>query len=588
MSNTIDSSEWKSKPDDNLWNSKANWKSDKIPNKTAIFSKSCKTLVGFKKNSNATINQIKFTKKAPSFNFNIKVYKKRPALTIDGKGVINNSKRQQCFSVTSKGVGRKTPQLKFTNSASAGNFNMLYYAGPKSLNKSYGGGVIAFFDKSTAGSAFFTIRTGKQAPPKENSTVGAEVTFCDSSNAGKARFTVFGTLGSDGDTFGNAVFHDKASAEQAVFTNIGGTVSGGDGGNTQFYDETTAAFGTYDNYGGNVKKANGGDVAFDGIASAGNALFYNRAAKVDGAYGGVTSFNNNPNIFSNNPIIKTEKGATAGVATFHNYGASGNNLGGGGHTEFTAKYATCTAGNGNFHNYGSITNVRSSAGHTIFSISKPTKNYPSAGNGTFWNYPSPIKNGVGGFTEFSMYNEGDYIEPPTAEKATFINLGATVNGANGGYTSFSNETTAAEATLIAHGGINGGNGGQILFNDNSTGDNSSVELIGNGELDLSYHKGPLTIKNLILKGGLIKIRIGDNPTTLNIAKDFNLNTPVAEFSFYLDKENGFKYDTAYAILSANNLSDSQIQDFRGNEINGHKPKFSVSNNILFVSYSDKN
>ena len=588
MSNTTDSSQWKSKPENNLWDSNSNWKSDKIPNKTAVFSKSFKTLVAFTKNSKAIINEIKFTKKAPSYNFNINVYKKQPALTIDGKGIINNSKRQQCFSVTSKGVGRKTPQLKFTNSASAGNFNMLYYAGPKSLKKSYGGGVISFFDKSTAGSAFFTIRTGKQAPPKENSTVGAEVTFCDSSNAGKARFTVFGTLGSDPDTFGNAVFHDKASAEQAVFTNIGGTVKGGDGGNTQFYDETTAAFGTYDNYGGNVIKANGGDVAFDGIATAGNGLFYNRAAKVDGAYGGVTSFNNNPNIFSNNPIIKTEKGATAGVATFHNYGASGNDRGGGGHTEFTAKYASCTAGNGNFHNYGCVTNVRSSAGHTLFSISKPSKNFPSAGNGTFWNYPSPVEYGVGGFTKFSMYVEGDYPEPPTAEKATFINLGASVKGADGGYTSFSNETTAAEATLIAHGGINGGNGGQILFSDNSSGGNSNIELNGNGVLDLSNHNGAIAIKNLKLQGGLIKMTIGDNSTILNVANEVDLSSPYVNFSFYLDKENGFKYDTAYPILSAKNLSDSQIQFFKGNRVDGYEPIFSVSKQVLFVTYSDKN
>ncbi|WP_411766471.1 hypothetical protein [Winogradskyella sp. A3E31] len=588
MSNKMDSSKWKSDPKTNFWNNQSNWESDNIPSKLAIFSISCNTNIGFTEDSEAQIDQIEFTEDAPSYNFNIKIYKQIPALTIKGKGVINNSKRQQCFSIASRGVGRGTPQLKFANNASAGNFNMLYYAGPESLENGFGGGVIAFTDKSTGGSAFFTIRTGKLRPPSENSTVGAEVSFNDFSNAGNARFTVFGTLGTDGDTFGNAVFHDNASAEQAVFTNIGGTVHSGDGGNTQFYDKTTAAFGTYDNYGGNVEKANGGDVAFDGVATAGNGLFYNRAAKVDGAYGGVTSFNNNPNIFSNHPHITTKKGATAGSATLHNFGASENYLGGGGHTEFTAKYACCTAGNGTFYNYGSILNKRSSAGHTIFSVSKPTKNFPSAGNGTFYNYPSTVKNGAGGFTEFSMYDEGTYIEPPTAEQGTFINLGASVKGANGGYTSFSNETTASKSTLIAYGGINGGNGGRVLFNDNSNGGSSNIELFGNAELDLSYHNGPITIKSLSLQGGIIKMAINDNPTAIKVSQKLILNSSEINFSFYLDEKNGFKYDTPYSILFAKNLNKFETSIFKGTKVNNIDPVFTIAENVLFVIYPTKN
>lgn len=587
MSSKKDSSQWKPEPQNNLWNSETNWADGEVPNSTAVFSKSSETNIGFEDDSNDIIDQIEFTEEAPSYNFNIKVYREYPALTIKGKGIINNSKRQQCFSVTSKGVNHDKPQLKFTNEASAGNFNMLYYAGPESLENGYGGGVITFFDKSTAGFAFFTIRTGKQAPPKVGSTVGAEVTFSDESNAGMAKFTVFGTLGSDGDTFGNAVFHDKSSAKHAVFTNIGGTVQGGDGGNTQFYDETTAAFGTYDNYGGNVSKANGGDVAFDGLATAGNGLFYNRAAKADGAFGGVTSFNNNPNIYSNHPIVVRQQGATAGDASFHNFGASKDCFGGGGHTEFTAKFACCTAGNGLFYNYGSILESRSTAGHTIFTISRPSKNYPSAGNGTFYNYPSQVKDGAGGFTEFSMYDEGEYFKPPSADKGTFMNLGATVKYANGGYTSFSNETTAAEATLVAFGGINGGNGGKILFNDNSLGDSATIALHGNGELDLSYHNGPISFNTLKLNGGILKMVLGKNLTTITVTNELVMNSDDINFSFYINEEDGFEIETPYPILKSDDLEHASIDNFKGNFYKGIAPVFSILGNVLFVVYPNK-
>ena len=580
MSKTINNSEWKSNPESNQWNSELNWDPNKIPKKNAIFSASDKTKVSFSEDSQSEIDQIEFTKIAPSFNFNIKVYADKPALTIKGNGITNNSRRQQCFSVTSRGVSHDKPQLKFANYASAGGFEMLYYAGPESLEEGYGGGVIGFADKSTAGSAFFTVRTGKQAPPKKNSTVGAEVSFNDSSNAGNARFTVFGTLGTDGDTFGNTVFHNKASAEHAVFTNIGGTVHGGDGGNTQFYDETTAAFGTFDNYGGNVKGANGGDVAFDGVATGGYGNFYNRAAKVPDAYGGVTSFNNNP------PILKN-KGATSGFASFHNFGASKNTFGGGGHTELTAKYGCPTAGNANFYNYGSILKDKSSAGHTIFSISLPTTNYPSAGNAVFWNYPSSAKDGAGGFTEFSMYDTGDYDKVPTAEKGIFINQGANINSANGGSTTFSNATTAAKATLIANGGINGGYGGRILFKDHASGGASIIELNGNGELDLSSHIGSLTIRTLKLQGGIISIKLGDDTTSLKVAEKLILKSNETQFLFCFDKKNGLEYNTPYEVLTAKNLSDYKNKQFKGNKVNGITPSFSIFKNALVVSY-DRN
>jgi hypothetical protein len=582
MKELNNNSKWRTHPKTKKWGTETNWKPSNIPTKKAIFSKSSKTLINFSKKSKAIVESIEFTPEAPSFNFTIRIAALEPALTISGVGIVNNSKRIQCFNVQcsnaeSKGIHLNKPQLKFSNSASAGGSDIAYYAGPESLENGYGGGIIGFVDLATAGEAIFTIRTGAVPPAKKNSTVGAEVSFSNSSSAGKASFTIYGTLGTDGDTFGNIVFHDEATADQAVFTNIGGTVPGGDGGNTQFYDESTAADGVYNNYGGNVQKSNGGDVAFDGIADGGQAHFYNHAAMVSNAYGGVTSFNNNP------PMMN-KKGTSAGFGSYHNYGASKNEQGGGGHTEFTAKYGCPTAGNATIYNYGSVLEDYSSAGHTIFSISLPTENFPTAGNALFYNYPGSLIGSAVGFTEFSVYDSGIGSNVPTAGNATFINLGGNVMEANGGYTKFSKTTTAENAKLIANGGINGGYGGQIIFSDDATGGSSSIHLIDNGKLDISLHNGGLTIGELTLQGGIISTNLGTNLTCLNISKKLMLESHQTEFTFLVNDNSGFEFNTPYVILTAVNLSEFKTSQFKGTMIQNVPPKFTIVEKGLLVSF----
>ncbi|MGB5263576.1 MAG: hypothetical protein WBN28_08245, partial [Lutimonas sp.] len=416
-----------------------------------------------------------------------------------------------------------------------------------------------------------------QAPPKENSTVGAEVSFSDFSNAGTSRFFIFGTLGKDGDTFGNTVFHDHASADHAVFTNMGGTVAKGDGGNTQLYNNATAAFGIFNNYGGEVPEANGGDVAFDGNATGGKGQFYNRVATAKGAFGGVTSFNNNP------PFMQGE-GATAGEGYYYNYGASQLGHGGGGHTEFTAKYGSPTAGNAHIFNYGSTLKDKSTAGHTIFSISLPTEYHPTAGHAVIWNFPGQAKEGVGGFTEFSVYDKGTCLGVPNGGQAVFHNLGASVDGAFGGFTSFSGISDAAGAKLIAYGGIHQGAGGMIIFSDKSTGAGASIELIGNGTLDLSEHEGKLRVAQMTLSGGLIKMQLGKKITGLHIDTDLVMNAHGTTFCFVKDEKEGFEYNKKFKILSAGNLSDYQASQFKGNSKGGIVPTFSIKDKDLYVAY----
>ena len=171
-------------------------------------------------------------------------------MTISGQGVSKPSGETQSFIVACAGYSYKNSQLQFIKSANAGGENVSYTVEP-ATPEGYGGGVLGFSDKASAGSAVFTVRTGAGTPPKHNSTVGAKVRFADSPTAANAAFVIYGSTSlTDGDTFGNVVFHQVATASLAMFINKGGTVAAGDGGNTQFYNNSTAANAVFHNEGG--------------------------------------------------------------------------------------------------------------------------------------------------------------------------------------------------------------------------------------------------------------------------------------------------------------------------------------------------
>ncbi len=581
---------WKIQPATGEWNTADNWTPSGVPTEMAAFTTTSQTAITFSATGKATVDSIEFANDAPTYTFTLGP-SSTPALTITGLGIINRSMKQQSFVVAATSSGHQNPQLKFINSATAGGDDMYYCAGPET-EQGYGGGVISFCNNSTAGSAAFKVWTGAGAPP-QHSTVGGEVSFSDSTSADAACFTIYGTLGTDGDTFGNVVFHDTATAANATFTNVGGTVSGGDGGNTQFYVTSTAANGVFYNRGGTHSKANGGDVAFDGTSNGGHGYFYNYAASAAGAYGGVTSFNNNW------PDVKMQ-GASAGHGTYFNYGARENEQGGGGHIEFSAKYGSPTAANASIINYGSTIENKSSAGHTIFSISLPNDHnyYPKAADATFWNHPGLSKDGAAGFTEFAVYSsktkassmtddskkDGKY---PTAGSGTFINLGAYTSKTAGGYTVFSGKSTAENATLIATGGTNGGYGGRIVFYDASSGGTAKVQLFGNGELDISDHTKGVTIAALELNSGIIAIALGSNVTRLTVKEDLSIKSTHASFSFRNKENDKFAFNTPYTILTNVNLASFTPDQFSGNCIQGVEPNFAIVGNDLQVSFLQK-
>lgn len=582
-------STWNAQPAGGLWNTAENWTPAGVPTDTAAFAASSQTAVSFSATGEATVQSIEFREDAPAYTFTFGP-SQAPALTIAGQGIANRSRKQQSFVVAATGPGYKSPQLRFTQSATAGSADMYYCAGPEN-EQGYGGGVISFCDNAIAGAATFKAWTGAGAPPEHN-TVGGEISFSNSASAANARFTIYGSLGADGDTFGNVVFHDTATAANATFTNVGGTVSGGDGGNTQFYGSSTAGSGVFDNWGGTHANANGGDVAFDATASGGNGHFYNHAAPAADAYGGVTSFNNNP-------PHTTPQGASAGQGAYFNYGAREGEQGGGGHLEFSARYGSPTGANARIVNYGSTIQGKSSAGHTIFSINLPTDYFPTAGNATVWNHPAEASGGAAGFTAFSVYTSkdgsegankggnvgvGSNADVPTAGNATLINLGAYIDQAAGGYTVFSGTSTAGNATLVAYGGTGGGNGGKIAFYDETTGGTATVLLAGNGELDIGNHTGGVTIGSLEMAGGVIVTQLGTGTPCLTVSGELTLLSSQATFSFWAKDGGGFALNTPYTILTGPGVAGLTAGQFSGNNVQGVAPTFAIVGNQLHVIF----
>ncbi|MEX0348126.1 MAG: hypothetical protein AB3N15_01790 [Paracoccaceae bacterium] len=573
-------SRWKANPQSDQWNAAENWDAGQVPDANALFDASSRTAISFTADSAAQIEQIEFAETAAAYSFTVRDIAKHPALTISGAGIVNRSLNTQSFVVASYGTYNQ-PQLKFTGAATVGDGPISFYAGPPSLETTYGGGTIAFHDDASAGAAYFTLRTGKVPPPNRQSSLGGTVSFSERARAGTATFSIFGTLGSDGDTFANAVFHQAASADNGTFINRGGTVPSGDGGNTQFYDYSSAAQGTYLNHGGtavdaNWKGANGGDVSFDGAATGGQGTFYNYPATIDGAHGGVTSFNNNPNF----PAMENA-GASAGEGTYINYGATKESPGGGGHTEFTARFGYANGGRAKILNFGSALNSASTAGHTIFSIKPPNAFFSSADNATIWNHPGQ----AGGFTIFeSSYGTGAPNRPPTAGNATIYNLGSDAPDQQGGYTSFNDVGTAGNATLIAYGGTRGGAGGQIQFADSSTGGTAKIHLLGNGTLDISGHKQGLSIGHLELTNGVIKIRLGADPTTLTIAEALKVNLSPVMMIFSFPDDHSIEPGVEYPVLTAPSLAELNASAYEANKIHNLTPKFVIEADVLKVSY----
>lgn len=561
------------------WTRATNWRSGRVPTRKATFGQSTQTMIGFKKGSQSTIEEIVFEAGAPSYTFEFGEHQPdNPTLTISGKGVVNESDSTHSFVVAATSLQTSQAQLVFANRATAGDGNVSYSVGPRNPT-SRSGGIISFNQNSGAGSASFTVTTGSK--PTHGTTVGAEIRFNHDSSADAATFVAYGTTGHDGDTFGNVVFHNRACAAEAHFTNVGGTLPKGDGGNTQFFDTTSAAQATIVNQGGSVERANGGDVAFDGTATAANATIRNEAAPVSGGYGGVTSFNNNW------PPMALSRGATAGQAVIDNLAAQTPHEGGGGHTKFTGMYGSGDGGRATITNHGTAVATRSNGGNTQFTMSGKARQFwrPSAGSATITNNPGACEGAQPGYTLFAVYDFVGPIPPgPTAGNATITSLGGTTTHAPGGITKFEQTSTAGNATLVATGGTNGGWSGRIEFYDSSEGGAAAIALRG-GELDIGwYGRDRLTIGSLEIDDGTIQCRVGDDLTTLVVDGELNVVSKTAWFAFTA-ADSGFGHGIDYRLLESAGLSGLEAGRFAGNAVDGAEPTFRVDGDALLVTFA---
>jgi autotransporter-associated beta strand protein len=160
----------------------------------------------------------------------------------------------------------------------------------------------------------------------------------------------------------------------------------------------------------------------------------------------------------------------------------------------------------------------------------------SAGSGTFNNNPGHRYTG-----------DTFFFDNATAENATIIDNGS-LPGAPflAGLTMFQNEATAGNATLIGYGGLAGGIGGSILFFSDSTGGTARVQVVGNGNLDVSGHNAPgVTIGSIEGSG---QAHLGSNNLTVG---SNNLSTT---FSGTIDGTGSLaKIGTGTLVLSRPNL-----------------------------------
>jgi|GEM_PF-3308706 len=90
-----------------------------------------------------------------------------------------------------------------------------------------------------------------------------------------------------------------------------------------------------------------------------------------------------------------------------------------------------------------------------------------------------------------------FADNSSAGQATLINNGATVAGAGGAITRFAGTSRAGQATLIANTGQSGGEGGVIEFTERGDGVQASVQVFGNGTLQIVN-----SVKNKVTIGSL--------------------------------------------------------------------------------------
>ena len=267
-------------------------------------------------------------------------------------------------------------------------------------------------------------------------------------------------------------FMNAASAgDRTVLTLFGSAKAGAFNGSfIGFYDGSTAGFAALIVNGALAgDEAYGGQVYFNDNTTAGNASFTINGArgKPGFAFGGKVNFYDDATAADASFVINPGMGAEGG----------GGEMGFGGNATtanaiFTLNGATTEDSEGPEVDFSG----NATAANSLFTINGGQEPGNSGGFVVFWS----LLNG----------------ELSTAGTATFILNGGDGPDVVGGEIAFFQRVTAAQATLIANGGVNGGKGGLIRFEYGGVSE-ARIELFGNGTLDIdSFQVSALTVGSL--------------------------------------------------------------------------------------------
>ena len=304
-----------------------------------------------------------------------------------------------------------------------------------------GGGFVTIQRDARGGTARF-INNGTSTLDSRGLGNGGSVGITERANAENATFTNNGGTASGGSSGGVAVSRE-ASAGSATFTNMPGTVSGAPGGRVSFYDTATAESATIANLGATVNGANAGVTRFQDMATAGASTIRNARSVAASGAGGTTVFANT---------------ALAGTATITNEGSQNGTYG------FTEFRDTSNAASATFFNGASLT-AGTFGGRPIF------LNSSSAGSAIFDNEGSKVTNGFAGEVFFQ--------DTSNAATSIITNRGATAADAfSGGIAYFLNSATGGAVNIVNEGSnfTNGTNtsGGSARFNDTTSAGNATI------------------------------------------------------------------------------------------------------------------
>jgi autotransporter-associated beta strand protein len=306
------SATWSSNPLNGDWNTASNWTPNTVPNSpsdVASFGSSNQRDVTV--SAITEVAAINFSAGAGSFNI---TSEPGDPFFISGTGIINDSGLTQTFLGVVAGF--LSGGFVFENNATAGEMTSFSTAG----------GIFAFNDTSSAGSATFDVSDSAQEQ--------ADLTFSDFATAANATITANGgalvgvfdnSTGADAtftlSTGGFLIIGENATADHAIATCIGGNQFFGS--SIQIQQFGSAAQGYFTTVGASSGGEFGSYIEFDDSATAANGTFVINGGTATGLAATQLIFDNNTTAAAANITANGGVGGSEGGAVIFDGNAAG-------------------------------------------------------------------------------------------------------------------------------------------------------------------------------------------------------------------------------------------------------------------------